>query len=282
MAAVILTGGLFGSVLLSPGTAFAATTVNTTTAITGTTQTSTPGGTTLNVQVSVRPASGTVWPAGKAWVSDGPSGCSITLVQQGSNDVGVGNCNIYDVRNGTYGLTAYYEGSSSFGHSWSKQCWVNVNHGGGAYVTTSLSCTRKVYTRQWGLCTLWVTNRGWAPSWNVTAQIALPWQLRAQFCGNDTWNRGWNYGGCFISRNTAYEDIGTLNPGQTRQLTVIFTAYRAYYLWGWNWNWWHASTVKVVGSATWYTNWWWWWYGQHTSYSVAWVKIVPRGWWWLW
>src|ERR1700733_5620179 len=177
MAAVILIGGLLGSVLLSPGTAFAATTVNTTTAITGTTQTSTADGTTLDVQVSVTPASGTVWPAGKVWVSDGSGGCSVTLVQEGSNAVGVGSCNIYDLSNGTYSLTASYQGSPWFSQSWSNPWWVNINHGGGAYITTYLSCTPKVYTRESGSCTLWVTNKGWAPSWDVTAQISLPWPL---------------------------------------------------------------------------------------------------------
>jgi hypothetical protein len=279
MAAVILTGGLLGSVLLSPGTAFAATTVNTTTAITGTTQTSTPGGTTLDVQVSVIPASGTVWPSGQVVVTDGSAACTVTLVQDGSNAAGVGDCHIYNLPDGTYSLTASYQGSPWFSQSWSNPCWVHINHGGGADIVTYLSCTPKVYTRQRGNCTLWVTNKGWSPSSDVTAQVALPWPLRADYCGFNNWNWGWNYG-CSITGNTAHEDLGTLNPGQTRQLTVFFTARPARNLWGWNWNWWHASTVRVVGSASWYG--YWWWYGQQTSYSTAWVTIIPRGWWWLW
>jgi Bacterial Ig-like domain (group 3) len=353
---VVLAGGLVGGVLLTPGTAYAGTTlVDTTTAITGTTQTSTWHGTTLNVQVSVTPASGTVWPSGTVKVSDGWGGCSLALVQEGTTAVGVGNCNIYNLRGGTYTLTATYEGSSVFnesvsasetvtvgsapvftadsppltatngqGYSYTFHAngspapsyalgagspgWLHINSSTGTVwgtvpswarsfsysvtasnsvgtatagpytvnirhafvnVNTYLSCTSKVYTGQRGSCTLWVTNRGFSPASNVNARIALPSQLRADYCGYF-----WSFG-CRISNNTASENLGTLNPGQTKELTVVFTAKSGFNLFGWNHGW--RFTVRVVGSAS-TGNWWF--FGQRSSTSVAYVTIIPRGIWW--
>jgi hypothetical protein len=116
-AGLLLGAGLAGGVLLTPGTALADTAVATTTAITGTTQSPGHHGTALDVRVSVTPASGTVWPSGTVKVSDGSGGCQLTLVQDGSKAVSVGDCTIGGLSPGTYALTASYAGSSSFGSS---------------------------------------------------------------------------------------------------------------------------------------------------------------------
>lgn len=140
----------------------------------------------------------------------------------------------------------------------------------GANINTSLSCTPKVFTGQKGSCTLWVSNRGFSPASNVTAQIALPPQLRADFCGY------FFYFGCRIFNNTAYENLGTLNPGGARALTVVFTARSGFSLWGRHPG--HPFTVTVVGSATSFGNFGF--FGQRTSFSTAYVTIIPRGFWW--
>ena len=147
--------------------------------------------------------------------------------------------------------------------------WVKAGHGY-VNVSTYLSCTPKVFTGQNGSCTLWVTNRGYSPASNVTAQIALPPQLRADYCGYF-----WSFG-CRIIGNTAYQNLGTLGPGQTKALTVVFTAKSGWGLWGRHPG--YRFTVKVVGSAS--SNGYWWFFGQRQSYSVAYVTIIPRGFWW--
>ena len=267
-AGLIVTGGVFGGVLLTPGTAFASTAVDTTTAITGTTQTATWHGTTLNVQVSVTPASGTAWPGGTVTVSDGSGGCSLTLAEQGSTATGVGSCNIDNLRDGTYTLTAAYQASSAFNSSVSNPDTVSIRHPR-ANIATSLNCTSRVFTGQQGSCTLWVTNSGLSPASDVTAQIALPSQLRANFC-----NLGFFFNfGCRIINNTAFENLGALNPGQTKKLTVVFTARSGFSLWGWHRG--HPFTVKVVGLAASNSNWWF--GGQRVSFSTAYVTIIPHG-----
>ena len=163
----------------------------------------------------------------------------------------------------SYSVTA----SNSFGSVtagpftvWVKQVRIDID--------TALSCTHKVFTFQRGSCTLWVTNSGSSPAPNVTAQIALPSQLIADFC--------LPFYNCSISDNTAFENLGTLYPGQTEQLTVVFTAKTGWMLWGWHHRG-HRFTVKVVGFAashgpSWIV-------GQRFSFSVAYVTIIPRGWW---
>jgi hypothetical protein len=270
-AGLVVTGGVFGGVLLTPGTAFASTAVDTTTAITGTTQTTTWHGTTLNVQVSVTPASGTAWPGGTVKVSDGSGGCFLTLAEQGSTAAAVGDCNIYNLPDGIYPLTAAYEGTSSFNGSASNTDTVSIRHDR-INIATYLNCTPRVFTGQQGSCTLWVTNRGSSPAPDVTARIALPSQLRANYC-----NFGFFFNfGCRISNNTAFENLGTLNPGQTKKLTVVFTAKTGFSLRGWHRG--HPFTVKVVGLAASNSNWWF--GGQRVSFSTAYVTVIPHGHWW--
>jgi hypothetical protein len=236
--------------LLTPGTALADTAVATTTAITGTTQT--PGfiGTTLDVQVSVTPASGTVWPTGTVTVSAGRASCQVTLVQDGSKAVGVGDCKFYGLRSGRYALTATYGGSSAFASSTSAPDWVWVGpERHRAVLATDLNCTAKVFAGKQGSCALSVTNAGRFSAPDVTAQ------------------------GCTISGNTASEDLGPLRPGQTRTLTVVFTAKPGFSLWGWHHK--HAIKVKVIGFASADD------FGGPgaRSFSADYVTIVPQGWW---
>jgi hypothetical protein len=149
---------------------------------------------------------------------------------------------------------------------------------GHASLSTSLSCTSPVFTGTKGHCTLSVTNNSYGYGYgygngnasNVNAQIALPRQLQADYCGYYYFN---NFG-CSISGNTASENLGTLYPGQTKSLTVTFTARTGFFLWGWHHG--YRFTVKVVGSASsggfqYFRN------GQSTS--VAYVTIIPRGFW---
>jgi hypothetical protein len=260
--------------LLTPGTALADTAVATTTAITGTTQT--PGfiGTTLDVQVSVTPASGTVWPTGTVTVSAGRASCQVTLVQDGSKAVGVGDCKFYGLRSGRYALTATYGGSSAFASSTSAPDWVWVGpERHRAVLATDLNCTAKVFAGKQGSCALSVTNAGRFSAPDVTAQVNLPPQLRARYCG-----QFWAHQGCTISGNTASEDLGPLRPGQTRTLTVVFTAKSGPGRWGWQHK--HTIKVKVTGFAVSGGG-----FGGSgapaaRSYSAAYVTIVPQGWWW--
>jgi hypothetical protein len=355
-AGLLLGAGLAGGVLLTPGTALADTTVATTTAITGTTQTPGHHGTALDVRVSVTPASGTVWPPGTVKVSDGPGGCQLTLVQDGSKAAGVGDCHIYGLDAGTYTLTASYEGTSSFGSSASNPApvtigaapvfyadspsltavsgqrygytfgakgvpapsyalsagspgWLHIDSRGGtvrgtapgwvtsfsysvtasnavgsatagpyrvqvtrhhAAIATQLSCTPRVYAGKQGSCTLSVTNAGRFSAPDVTAAVSLPAQLRARYCG-----QFWAHQGCRISGNTASEHLGRLRPGQTRTLTVVFTAKSGPGLWAWQHK--HTIKVKVTGLAISGGG-----FGGPSarSYSAAYVTIVPPGWWW--
>ena len=164
----------------------------------------------------------------------------------------------------------------------------NHNHFAFVNLQTSLSCTSPVHTGQRGTCTLWVTNSehnfnfpwgqdnyyGQDFASDVTAQISLPYQLRADYCGY-SWS--WSYFGCSIDGNTVSEDLGNLYPGQTKSFTVTFTARSGFNLFGYHHG--HSFYVRVVGSASsehgnfFFT-------GQGESVSVAYVHIIPRGFWW--
>lgn len=68
---------------------------------------------------------------------------------------------------------------------------------------------------------------------------------------------------------------GTLRPGQTRTLTVVFTAKPGFSLWGWHHK--HAIKVKVIGFAAADQG-----FGGTgaRSFSADYVTILPPGWWW--
>src|SRR5580698_3346500 len=110
-ASVVLVGGLAGGVLLTPGTAFASTAVDTSTSISGVTPTHHFNGTTtLTVSVTVAAASGTAAPTGTVSVSDGSESCSLTLAQIGASASSNGSCNLGGLSAGSYNLDAAYAG----------------------------------------------------------------------------------------------------------------------------------------------------------------------------
>jgi hypothetical protein len=295
-AGLILTGGVVGGVLLAPGAAFADTA--TTIAITGASPSS--GGVTVSVSVT-----GGTEPLGTFSVSGAGHGCTGNLFggggmfgsPGGGNGSGSGSCTITGVGPGTYSLTASYDGATGSGSvtvpqnnygsadagpfTVSSQNDVfghRQHHNEFADLSTSLNCTSPVYTGQRGHCTLDVTNDGYGSAPDVTAQITLPYQLRADYCGYDNWFGN----GCSISGNTASEDLGTLGAGQTRELTVTFTADNGVTLWGRHHG--RSFTVQVDGSASSYGN-----YGNYGGYSYngqressssAYVTVIPRGFWW--
>jgi hypothetical protein len=276
-AGLILTGGVVGGVLLAPGAAYADT--GTTVAITGATQDQgfDGGAATLDVGVSVQPA-----PTSSAWVAVSGAGNGCTAMVGAS---GTGDCSIRGVAPGTYTLTASEEGSTSAGFPVTVTGAPTTpppnpyrhrqHHNEFVDLSTYLSCTSPVHTGQRGHCTLDVTNSGQNSAQGVTTQITLPYQLRADYCGYDNW---FGYG-CSISGNTASENLGTLSAGQTRELTVTFTADTGFSLWGRHHG--HTFTAEVTGSASSFGNFGnYSYYGQRESSSTAYVTVIPRGFWW--
>jgi hypothetical protein len=167
---------------------------------------------------------------------------------------------------------------------------VSVSHRGGhpggggqqgGRLTTSLHCTSPVHSGSQGTCTLDVTNTGSGRAQSVTGTINLPSQLKADFCGHG-WGWGWyNSWGCGINGNTVTETLGTLNPGQSRDVTVTFTAQSTHYLWGWGHQ--YREWVKVTGSAQSSNGYFWspgWWGFGNSSDSSAYVQILPPHFWW--
>ncbi len=145
-------------------------------------------------------------------------------------------------------------------------------YGQGGRLSTSLSCTSPVRAGSRGTCTLSVTNTGYGTDRDVTGEVNLPGQLTADFCGHG-WGYGWyNWSGCSISGNTATENLGNLAGGQTKTLTVTFTARSSNWLWGKGYE--SAKWAHVTGSAS-SSQYYWYWNGN-TSYTSTWVKIVPR------
>ena len=168
----------------------------------------------------------------------------------------------------------------------------NYNNYAETNLSTSLYCTSPVYNGGSGTCTLRVSNSNrdffWGPGQynnnfgpnfgqnfasDITAQISLPYQLKAEYCGYSYFY----YNGCHIYGNTAYENIGNLYPGQSRSLTVHFRVQSGFNIWGYN----HGNSfwVRVTGSASsnrGYFNF----FGRGQSYSTAYVQIRPYGIWW--
>jgi hypothetical protein len=176
----------------------------------------------------------------------------------------------------TYSVTASNGVNPSVTDTFKVWITGNGNPGGNGKLYTRLNCTSPVHSGSQGTCTLSVTNYGGNSARNVVAEIDLPSQLRADFCGHG-WGWGWfNSWGCSISWNTASQDLGTLWPGQTRSLTVTFTAQSTRYLWGWGHQ--YRQWVRVVGSAQ--SSGGWNWFGGNASYSAASVLILPPHWFW--
>jgi hypothetical protein len=163
-------------------------------------------------------------------------------------------------------------------HNYHNDAFVNLH--------TSLYCTSPVYNGQRGTCTLQVTNSDFNYPWawgqygqynnfgqnfasDVTARISLPDQLKASYCG-------YFWYGCQSYGNTVTENLGNLYPGQTKSLTVHFTVRNGFGLWGYGPG--QPFYVKVVGSAS-SNHGNFFFFGQGNSYSVAYVRIIPHGFW---
>jgi hypothetical protein len=144
-------------------------------------------------------------------------------------------------------------------------------HGESGRLSTSLSCTSPVRAGNRGTCTLYVTNTGRGTDRDVVGEVSLPRQLQADFCGHG-WGWGWSNWSCSISGNTASENLDNLAAGQTRTVTVTFTARSSSWLWGQGRE--SAKWVHVTGSAS--SDQYLWGWNGNDSYTGAWVRIVPR------
>jgi len=253
-AGAVLAGGLASAVLLTSGTAYAATT-NTAS---------------QTVRLDSADSSGA-----PVFTADNPplaSGSSVRYsLSSGAPSwlhINPATGTVSGTAPATGGSFSYYViAQNGYGSVTSSPFTVNFGRPGNyrADVTTHLSCTSTVSTDGKGTCTLYVTNRGNSAQ-DVTAQIALPSQLRLDSSGY--------YDGYRTSGNTAQENLGVLRPGQTREMTVTFTAKTGLSLWGWHHG--QRFQVKVTGSVNSggeFSS-----YGQQNS-STATVTIVPRGWW---
>ncbi len=138
-AAAMMAGGLAGTVLLTPGTAFAdiGAPVNTATSITASTQwNSSTDVSTVKVTVSVTAQSGSSAPTGDVIVSTGPATsrwCDAKL-DQSSGLVSTGSCFIKNLSDGSYNLTASFAGQNGFASSVSARYPIEI---GGAPVWTA-------------------------------------------------------------------------------------------------------------------------------------------------
>jgi hypothetical protein len=141
----------------------------------------------------------------------------------------------------------------------------------GTNIYTHLNCPGAVVSGQRGSCTLYVTNAGWSRTSNVSAEVILPRQLRAEYCG-----RGEGWGGllsnCYLSNNTAFGQVGSLAPGQTKSLSVVFAARTSGVFYAPRWQRPRPVRVTVVGVASADNGYW----SHHTSVSFAHVVIFPR------
>jgi hypothetical protein len=268
-AAVVLAGGLAGSALLAPASAFAGVMqVPTTTSITGTQQSAVSGGTALKVSVSVAsPGGSPLAPSGSVKVSIAGSSASCTtgLTVPSSGLTSTGSCDITSLPGGHYQLSAAYSPSvMNFGSSDAHNYWVTVSSHHYSRLSTRLSCPQQVTTGHQGTCTLSVTDNGWSPASGVTASIALPSALSARGCSVS--NSGWGWHRCSISWNTARASLGTISPWQTKKLSVTFTGHLS----SWQQNHGRMNRVWVHGSA-WNNN-------KYSSASAA-VVIMPQLYW---
>lgn len=279
-AAVVMAGGLAGTALLAPGTAFAAAPTSTTISVT---QSGANGsGAELEANIHVT-APGAPAPTGIITVNTfGHSyGCTTTL-NATSGDESWASCSLGWVPSGTFGFQATYSPSGVFTGSFSGYDWVTIagtssvgtgpgqnQHG---HLSTSLSCPASVRNGGTGTCTLTVTNDSWnyggGSATNVSAKISLPKQLTADSCAANDQARPWGWNDCSISGNTASAYLGSLAWGHSQTLSVTFTAHS---FGGWYWN--HRHGVEVTGSASTNGNWNWGW--SQTSTSNAWVIITP-------
>jgi len=268
----VLAGGLAGSALLAPASAFAGVMqVATTTSITGTHQ----SGSTLEVSVSVASPSGSpLAPSGSVKVSiAGGGSCStgLTLPSSASDLTSTGSCDLAGLAGGHYQLGAAYTPSTmQFGSSNVGNYWVSVSGGHRSQLSESLNCPQQVTTGQRGTCTLKVTDTGWNQANGVNASIALPSALSARSCSVSNSYSGsghpWGWQPCSIRWNTARASLGSIAPGQTKELSVTFTGHLS----SWQQSHGRMNRVWVYGSAS----------DSAVSLSTrAAVTIMPRLYW---
>jgi len=191
--------------------------------------------------------------------------------------LGINNGNVSgNIPNGTNSFSFSVYAWNQWGHRTIGPFWVyfhqhqNYNHhnyfnDAETNISTSLYCTSPVYNGGSGTCTLRVSNSNqnffWGPvqynnnfgqhnnfgqnfASDITAQISLPYQLKAEYCG---YSYSY-YNGCHIYGNTAYENIGNLYPGQSRSLTVHFRVEPGFNIWVYDHG--HPFLVIVNGSAS--------------------------------
>jgi hypothetical protein len=170
----------------------------------------------------------------------------------------------------TYSVVASNSASSATAGPFTVSVSHGVNAGNGR-LSTSLSCASPVRAGNRGTCSLSVTNTGWGTDRGVVGEVSLPRQLEADFCGHG-WGWGWDNWSCSISGNTATENLGNLAAGQTKTVTVTFTARSTNWLWGRGYQ--SAKWAQVTGSARSDQSYWYW--NGNDSSTSTWVKIVPR------
>jgi Bacterial Ig-like domain (group 3)/Domain of unknown function DUF11 len=269
-AGLVMAGGLASTMMA--GTAFAGPIIfATTTSITGTSQAqqSWSNDPVVTVKFSVTAGGGNSAPGGSVTVNvAGRSASCHASLGSNSGLTSSGSCELSGLAPGSYTLQANYAGGSQMSKSASSDYSLKVgpSSGQGSTVTTRLRCPAAVNAGQSGSCDLTVTNKGPGTADNVVAEIALPSQLKARYCGNDWW---WN-AGCSVRSNDATWRLGNLRPWQSKSLTVHFTAA------GNRWTR-HASLVTVTGTAAWAGPW----QNQgpmrHISVSKYRVEIRPWG-----
>jgi hypothetical protein len=112
-----------------------------------------------------------------------------------------------------------------------------------AYLTTQLNCPSSVKAGQTASCTLTVTDDGSGTARDVTASIDLPSALQAKYCGQVAdWRWGWNGADCSVSGNDAIAQLGSIQTGQSKTVSVYFRTSD-----GWSKR--YSDSVEVAGSA---------------------------------
>jgi hypothetical protein len=129
-------------------------------------------------------------------------------------------------------------------------------------VVASLSCSKSVNIDGSGKCSLTVTNNGSATAYDATAQIKLPWQLKAS-CGQ---TEGWFGNGGTCKSNVTWK-IKSLAAGASQVEKLTFSVNQGGYSSGYGKS--HkAENVTVKGTAT--TD------SQSASTSSTTVTIHPK------
>jgi|GEM_PF-3681964 len=278
-AATVMAGGVAAGLMASPAFAdpgpvlIATNTVVTNVAMSQ--QPNDPGSAMLTVHVSVTAKGGTSAPTGDVIISAGSDNCAAAMTGPAASAVSTGSCNIANMANGTYAVSAAYQGADNWsGSSTANKTQVIISMPSQTDVVSWLSCSKSVNIGGSGSCTLTVKNDGSSTATGITAEIALPSRLSARSCGH-----GWGWGpltghggGCSLTGHAATWQIRSLTAGASRSETLRFTAGQNGYPWDFGRSH-HSQDVTVHGSAVTAS--------QRHSNSRANVMIHPRaGWFW--